>query len=172
MVGKTGTLEERFWDKVSIASKNACWLWKANKNNKGYGMIRLGGLQRKVLAHRVSYEIHKDKIPENLVVMHSCDNPGCVNPNHLFLGTMLDNAQDKVKKGRHRWGVCPENKPPVLRGCSHGNARFNKEQVKNIKQLLNEGQASRAIARLFKVDKKLILGIKHGRTYVSDGLGG
>ena len=99
------TLEERFWQKVDIRV-GGCWLWTANctKDSKGrrrYGLIGAGRRGEGMLyAHRVSWEIHNGPIPNGLQVLHRCDNPQCVNPSHLFLGTQLDNMHDMVRKGR------------------------------------------------------------------------
>lgn len=78
---------------------NGCWDWKGSKS-RGYGKLNINGKQKR--AHRVSYEMFKHKIPPGLVVMHSCDNPGCVNPDHLSTGTQNDNIQDMIKKGRKK----------------------------------------------------------------------
>ena len=91
-------LEIRFWNKVE--KTNTCWIWTGSKNNMGYPRINING--RVELAHRVSYRIIKGTIPEGLRVLHKCDTPLCVNPNHLFLGTQKDNMTDMSKK--QRWG--------------------------------------------------------------------
>jgi hypothetical protein len=91
-------LNIRFWNKVNKTKK--CWEWLATKNNKGYGRIQVNGKSR--LAHRISYGLKNGEIPRGLEVLHKCDNPLCVNPKHLFLGTHKDNLQDMAKKGR--WG--------------------------------------------------------------------
>ena len=87
----------RFWAKV--CKTNGCWTWTASKNPHGYGQIRLSG--KLTLAHRVSWTIHNGVIPEGLFVLHICDNPPCVRPDHLFLGTQKDNIRDAVAKKRH-----------------------------------------------------------------------
>jgi hypothetical protein len=99
-VGDSGlSLLDRLLNKIEIDNSTGCWVWQGGKNNLGYGMIRDNKKMR--TAHRVSYEEHSQtKIPKHLVVMHSCDNPACVNPAHLSLGTRKDNTKDMMIKGR------------------------------------------------------------------------
>lgn len=99
-----GTATERFWPKVDrTGGPDDCWLWKARRLPSGYGMLR-GDEGRDVYAHRFSWEIHSGQaIPDGWVICHKCDNPPCVNPAHLFLGTVLDNNRDCIAKGRSRW---------------------------------------------------------------------
>jgi hypothetical protein len=99
-IGDTGlSLLQRLLNKIEINATTNCWEYQGGKNNLGYGMIRDDKKMR--TTHRVSYEEHtQTKIPSNLVVMHSCDNPCCVNPAHLSLGTRKDNTQDMLQKGR------------------------------------------------------------------------
>lgn len=94
------TPEMRFWVKVERGGEDACWQWLARKHEGGYGDFRLGGGH--VRAHRFSYELAHGAIPKGMFVLHRCDNPGCVNPSHLFLGTFEDNSSDMVSKGRGR----------------------------------------------------------------------
>jgi hypothetical protein len=95
------SLLERLLNKIKIDMITDCWEFQGGKNNLGYGMIRDGKSMR--TAHRVSYEEHNNtSIPANLVVMHSCDNPSCVNPAHLSIGTRKQNTIDMFNKGRHR----------------------------------------------------------------------
>lgn len=94
-------LAKRFWPKV-LATKNPkkCWEWKASKNQRGYGQLNSGGRGRPLKAHRVSWMIHNGAIPKGLNVLHSCDNPGCVRPGHLRLGTQKDNSKDAIDRRR------------------------------------------------------------------------
>lgn len=92
----------RFWEKVQKTPD--CWLWTASRRRDGYGQFRVsGGGEKNVVlsAHRISYELLVGPIPDGLCVLHKCDNPICVNPEHLFPGTMKDNVDDMMRKGRH-----------------------------------------------------------------------
>lgn len=92
----------RFWSKVAItANPDKCWLWDGAKDSRGYGRFNLGGHNGKtLLAHRFSWELTNGELSPDLDVCHHCDNPNCVNPSHLFLGTHKDNMNDRDKKGR------------------------------------------------------------------------
>lgn len=94
----------RFWSRV--VKTPTCWEWIGNRDHLGYGKIRLFvGSSKKLSAHKISYQLSKGwGIPYKLHVRHSCDNPSCVNPDHLSLGTAKDNAQDKVDRGRAQNG--------------------------------------------------------------------
>lgn len=90
---------KNFWNKVTIPNDSSqCWTWKGAKGRKGYGQVNCDCKCLK--AHRVSWELANGEIPDGLWVLHSCDNPACVNPNHLFLGTQHDNTQDMMNKKR------------------------------------------------------------------------
>lgn len=86
----------RFFEKVN--KTETCWTWTGPTNGKGYGLIEIEG--KKILTHRWSYEHHKGQIPDGLLVCHECDNPPCVNPSHLWVGTQKDNVRDAIDKGR------------------------------------------------------------------------
>lgn len=137
-------LEERFWEKVE--KSDGCWEWKGVVNEKGYGVINRGrGGEGNILAHRLSWELHHGAIPEGegyhgICVLHKCDNPSCVNPDHLFIGTNQDNIDDMVKKQRHRRG---ETKPL---------AKLTDEIVKEMRRLREtESLTFREIAKRFDI---------------------
>lgn len=94
--------EIRFYDKFIAGKSNECWEWKGAINNVGYGMFRENN-DKMVTAHRKSYELHKGEIPKGMCICHSCDNPKCVNPDHLWLGTIKDNIDDMIRKGRNKF---------------------------------------------------------------------
>lgn len=103
---KPRSISERFW--LKIKKTDSCWLWIGGCFSNGYGQIGSGpGCQQKLLAHRVSWEMHFGEIPDGMEVCHNCpggDNPRCVNPAHLFLGNHLANVHDSIAKGRMRRG--------------------------------------------------------------------
>jgi len=97
-------LNDRFWAKVDKASglgpQGTCWEWQASLNSDGYGNIGIEQMTDR--AHRLSWRLHYGPIPDGLSVLHKCDNPPCVRPDHLFLGTQADNVHDMQAKGRDR----------------------------------------------------------------------
>ena len=98
------SLEERFKDKMSEPDANGCMNWLGCTSEGRYGKLTIGskkdGTKRAESAHRVSYELFIGKIPDGMYVLHKCDNVHCVNPDHLFIGTQMDNIQDMIMKGR------------------------------------------------------------------------
>lgn len=141
------TIEERFWSKVDRRGPDECWLWLAAKTKK-YGAFRING--RNLLSHRFSWELHYGEIPENLVVRHVvCNNPACVNPGHLALGTQADNIQDAVTAGRNRWV-----------------SKLTDKEVQEIKQLLENKVPRSELAKQYGVCVTTIRKIAIGKRKV------
>jgi len=120
--------KKNFWRK--IRKTETCWIWTGCKNNKGYGQFSISS--GRIGAHRFSWKIHNTLSYDGLFVCHKCDNPSCVNPDHLFLGTALDNNRDRIIKGR--------SKP--ARGEAHGSAKLTERSVREIRLKYAEGRAS------------------------------
>ena len=91
---------QRFEEKIDKSGE--CWIWTASRNQKGYGLFQAD--YKRFIASRFAYEVWIGQIPEGMLVCHKCDNPPCVNPDHLFVGTAHDNAMDMVNKGRQNYG--------------------------------------------------------------------
>ena len=136
-------------------SKNKCWIWLKYKNHSGYGVYgrTVRGKTKLFLAHRLSWMLYKGKIPKGMCVCHTCDNPPCVNPNHLFLGTQLKNIQDRTKKERSAKG-----------SNNIGNKKLTEEQVKNIKKSFNKSTI-KEIAQKYNTHISTIYSIKYKKTW-------
>ena len=110
---------DRFWSKVDIdLNYNACWEWQAHRDKNGYGTLRIKS--KPLRAHRVAYMIERGDIPDGLVICHKCDNPPCVNPNHLFTGTQADNLRDRYQLGeRNPNAKLTEQGIPIILSLIH-----------------------------------------------------
>jgi len=142
---------ERFWKKVEINSQDTCWMWLAATKEGGYGKI-MGNDGHFYLAHRVAYEMLIGVIPAGMLLCHRCDNPGCVNPSHMFIGTQADNLKDMRAKGR--------GNPP--RGTRHPKARLTEQLVSQIR---SDHRSHRQLAKVLGISKSAIGMAKAGLTW-------
>jgi len=135
---KRKPLSERFYPKVGRVDDESCWGWEGATAGKGYGVIGIGGAleKRQIGAHVASYMIHVGPVPAGMCVCHECDNPLCVNPVHLFLGTYSDNLQDMVRKRRRVWVGVP--------GANNPNAKLTDGDVAMIRSRFAAGGITRA----------------------------
>src|SRR6185437_5177074 len=133
------------------------WTGYVNKARGGYGYrwVMVGDKKKLVRAHRYAWEQAHGPIPDDLCVLHKCDNRRCVNLEHLELGTTQKNTQQKMERGRHR----------VQRGENHGTAKLREAQVKEIKHYIQQGHTDSSIARMFAVTPTCISSIRVGRTW-------
>lgn len=147
--------KERFLAK--IRKTDGCWLWTGAKKVEGYGMFRYPGMKTNQAAHRVSWIIHNGPIKNGLCVLHRCDNPPCVRPDHLWLGTSMENTADRIKKGRSIW----------VRGEDHGVSVLTESQVLEIKRTYQYRGAinSGTLSRKFNCSDMAILRIVKGETW-------
>lgn len=143
---------DRFMEKVSPEPNSGCWLWTGCVNPDGYGQIMVNRVVTK--AHRLSYQMFRGEIGSGLDVCHKCDVPGCVNPDHLFLGTPADNAADKVRKGRQQRLSFP--------GEKNGCARLTEDDVKAIRASNLKGIE---IAKIYNIAKGAISQIRNRKAW-------
>lgn len=143
------SISERFWAKVDRDS-GGCWKWQGGKRSDGYGLFQIGPKSRR--AHRVAYVLVKGPIPAGLDVLHHCDNPPCCNPDHLFVGTDLDNARDCREKGRGSRGA--------PRGSAHHSYKLSDEDVAAIQ---SSSGPLREIAEQFGISAGYAYDLRTGR---------
>jgi hypothetical protein len=163
MIDSQIVLPKRFLEKVIVT--DTCWLWNASKNNYGYGRFGLKG--KTVTAHRFSYSCYYGTIPNNMLVLHKCDVPSCVNPNHLFLGTSQDNMDDMRLKGR-------QNGP---KGQRNGHSKLTQDQVDEIRRTYKicgrwgkETEfSSDALAKKYGVTRYQIYSIIYNKSWAKSG---
>ena len=145
------TMAERL-DYYSMPEPNSgCQLWLGAASGQGYGMIGIGRRGRIARAHRVAWEVTFGSIPHGKIVCHRCDNPSCVNPQHLFLGTSRENTRDMIAKGRHRFGT------------TIAQVKLSDQEVALVKSLPGP---QNIIAKRFSVSESLVSRIRNGKRAV------
>ncbi|MES2287440.1 MAG: HNH endonuclease signature motif containing protein [Bacteroidota bacterium] len=154
----------RFNSKYKINPDSGCWEWTGGLKSSSdplnqYGKFSIGlesnNSKRMVYAHRASYTIFKGEITNGLWVLHNCDNPKCVNPDHLFLGTRQDNVDDRERKGRNR----------ILYGEQRYNTKLTNHTVANIKFDINKGLTKKEILKKHNLSPVIYKDIKAGKTW-------
>jgi hypothetical protein len=138
--------------KTSI-QENGCWLWLGFKRHDGYGLIWLNGKHQR--AHRVAFEHRNGKVDPEAIICHRCDNPSCINPDHMFVGTTADNIRDCVVKKRHAFGE------------RNGHAKLTSAQVAAIRA--NSIATHQALAEQFGVRQSTVSRIRAGTRRALDG---
>lgn len=146
----------RFFDKVERQRQaNGCHIWRGARLKRGYGHMNVNG--KYLLAHRIAFVLANGELDDRVKVLHSCDNPPCVNDEHLFAGTLRDNSRDCVAKGRHKTpfsGAQP--------GERHHNARLTMQQVETIRRRAKSGERQCSLANEFGISCQQVSKIVKG----------
>ena len=155
-------IADSFDEHYLIDPVSGCWNWQRGTNGVGYGKFYLSGKRsdgtiREVLAHRFSYERVHGPIPDGLHICHTCDNPKCVNPAHLFAGTNQENMRDCLRKGRIGYRPHPREQ--------NGRAKLTEDQVLRIRRAFRAGATKASLARTFHVCERQIKRITDGQQW-------
>jgi hypothetical protein len=138
-----------FWARVDVRDSDKCWKWKGSCDFGGYGLIYLQRQRKVFRTHRIAWELFNKKSADGFLVCHSCDNPPCCNPKHLWLGTNADNVADMMAKGRVHH---PD-------GEKNGNAHLTRAQVRQIRKYSKLGYSQKLLTEIFGVSQGQISGI-------------
>lgn len=167
-------LETRFWIKVDKSGgEDACWFWTGNKNRGGYGKFRDADSGKSVPAHRVALQLNGVNVPSGRFVLHHCDTPSCVRPDHLYVGDHASNMADRQRRGRQAQGsaliaACAPNRARgdragarlhperLARGSRHGKSKLTEQGAAHARWMRSRGYTLKAIARYLKVDPTTI----------------
>lgn len=145
LAGRTGYSLDRHF----LVTETGCWEWQGNRNAGGYGRTTVNGVR--MLSHRAMWEREHGVIPDGMLVLHTCDNPPCINPAHLFLGTHFDNTADAREKGR------------LARGLATRTGKLTLEQTVEIHRRRAAGERGIDLAREYGVSTSTICDIHRGR---------
>jgi hypothetical protein len=149
------TIEERFWNRVNKKGINECWEWTGAKRSDGYGTFSMGKRSQFMMAHRYSWMLANGRdIPDGLLVLHNCDNPTCVNPNHLRVGTDADNVRDMWDRNRARTGVLP--------GELNGMSKLTWDKVREIRTKYSRKLNTYRLSEEYGVSEVMIAKIIRG----------
>jgi hypothetical protein len=151
-------IADRFWPRVRKGTPDECWTWVGSTTSAGYGSLGTGGRHGpNVYAHRYSWEAHNGPLPPGVEVCHRCDNPACVNPGHLFLGTHADNMRDAWEKRR------------LSEGERHVSSKLTQAGVALIRSLYAAGGVTQyTLAELFRVSRGCIEHVVHRSTWARE----
>ncbi len=159
---KFENLEQKFESKFEKGNVSRCWIWNGSLDKDGYGTLfqylRDSRKHKKYLAHRLSYKFNFNEIPPGMMVCHKCDNPACVNPYHLFLGTAQDNANDMIQKRRSMFG------------SANNKAKLTESQVIEIRARLKSGERNVDLACEYNLDRTSIERIKNNKSWKHVGV--
>lgn len=171
MANSYGDLSTRFWARVQ--KSDGCWVWTGTKNKAGYGVLYPQGKPKRKLAHRVSWEFVYGPIKGGLYVCHTCDNPPCVNPSHLFLGTQADNVRDCINKGRlGSYDKTGENNPRASMTDKTAKKILDLYWIGRVKpKQKNAPYSSKRLAKMFGVTRCAVRLLVCGKNWrkVTDG---
>jgi hypothetical protein len=167
MISLDSSTLARFWRKIENTDPAKCWNWLAGVSKYGYGKLRVkvDGQWKIMASHRLSYMIHRGDIPEGVNVLHSCDNPPCVNPEHLFLGTQLDNVKDMHEKGRDNNQRKGPRRTLLLHGVENYLRKLTEADVVEIRTRKGLGQTAASMASDYLVSKSTIERVLNGKCW-------
>lgn len=157
MRGKYKNFIDAFND-LYVIDQNNCWNWQGTIS-LGYGLMCINN--KKIFAHRFSFSHFKHEIPKGMFICHHCDNPKCVNPEHLFCGTYLDNINDRHIKGRDP-GFSPG---AIKKGEEQGHSKLKEYQVLEIIRMIKEGNTNVELASVFNISRQTINSIRTGKNW-------